>query len=230
MKLYKYKPKVKAWICGDLHFENFGSYKGENRLVYFDLNDFDESILAGPEPEITRFLTSIIIAATEMKVAAIGLHKALHDIMDAYVTTLVAGKALMLEEQVAHGAFKKYFEHLNTFDRQSFVAKRTYKDKGALLLKPDGQHFMALDADRKTEVYRGLSPLLDTARFQHLVFADAAFRLAGTGSLGLQRYCALCFNKKKGKHYLIDIKEARKSCFSGLIKTKQPRFRNEASV
>ncbi|RCJ32561.1 hypothetical protein A6769_27935 [Nostoc punctiforme NIES-2108] len=25
-----------VWICGDLHLENFGSYKGDNRLVYFD--------------------------------------------------------------------------------------------------------------------------------------------------------------------------------------------------
>ena len=23
VKLYKFKPKVKSWICGDLHFENF---------------------------------------------------------------------------------------------------------------------------------------------------------------------------------------------------------------
>ncbi|HEX3933041.1 MAG TPA: DUF2252 family protein, partial [Puia sp.] len=35
-----------AWICGDLHIENFGSYKGDNKLVYFDLNDFDEALLA----------------------------------------------------------------------------------------------------------------------------------------------------------------------------------------
>lgn len=35
-----------AWACGDLHFENFGSYKGDNRLVYFDINDFDEAALA----------------------------------------------------------------------------------------------------------------------------------------------------------------------------------------
>ncbi len=39
-------PAPLTWICGDLHLENFGSYKGDNRLVYFDLNDFDESILA----------------------------------------------------------------------------------------------------------------------------------------------------------------------------------------
>jgi uncharacterized protein (DUF2252 family) len=35
-----------TWCCGDLHIENFGSYKGDNRLVYFDLNDFDEAALA----------------------------------------------------------------------------------------------------------------------------------------------------------------------------------------
>src|ERR1700733_13039844 len=35
-----------AWICGDLHLENFGTYKSDNRLIYFDLNDFDEAILA----------------------------------------------------------------------------------------------------------------------------------------------------------------------------------------
>jgi len=35
-----------AWACGDLHFENFGAFKGDNRLDYFDLNDFDESALA----------------------------------------------------------------------------------------------------------------------------------------------------------------------------------------
>ena len=31
-----------AWICGDAHLENFGTYKGDTRLAYFDINDFDE--------------------------------------------------------------------------------------------------------------------------------------------------------------------------------------------
>ena len=36
----------RAWSCGDLHFENFGSYKADNRQVYFDINDYDEAALA----------------------------------------------------------------------------------------------------------------------------------------------------------------------------------------
>src|SRR5215475_7178169 len=35
-----------GWVCGDLHLENFGSYRGENRLVCFDITDFDEAALA----------------------------------------------------------------------------------------------------------------------------------------------------------------------------------------
>jgi uncharacterized protein (DUF2252 family) len=230
VKLYKYgKPKVTSWICGDLHLENFGSYKGENRLVYFDLNDFDEAILASPEPEVARFLTSIIIAASQMKVAVLTLHKALHDIMEAYSNTLQKGKALMLEPEVAHGAFKRYFDHVCNMDRQSFIAKRTVKMKGVLQLKPDEAHFLPLEEDQKSKVYEGLAALLaNNPNFQHLVFEDAAYRIAGTGSLGLERYCVLCYSKKKGKRYLIDVKEARKSCFTGLIDVKQPRFKNDA--
>ena len=28
---------TQTWICGDLHLENFGSYKGDNRVVYFEM-------------------------------------------------------------------------------------------------------------------------------------------------------------------------------------------------
>src|SRR6185503_12736779 len=52
-----WKDDTKAWICGDLHLENFGSYKGDNRVVYFDVNDYDESLLAPASWEFVRLLT-----------------------------------------------------------------------------------------------------------------------------------------------------------------------------
>ena len=48
-----------VWMCGDLHIENFGSFKGDNRLVYFDLNDCDEGILGPASWELVRIITSI---------------------------------------------------------------------------------------------------------------------------------------------------------------------------
>ncbi len=49
-----------AWLCGDLHLENFGSFKGSDRQVYFDINDFDEAILGPALWDIIRLMTSII--------------------------------------------------------------------------------------------------------------------------------------------------------------------------
>src|SRR5262250_1305437 len=51
-------PSPQVWICGDLHLENFGSYKADNRLVYFDLNDFNEAVLAPSAWELLRMTTS----------------------------------------------------------------------------------------------------------------------------------------------------------------------------
>ena len=48
-----------AWICGDLHLENFGTYKGDNRLAYFDINDFDEATLAPCTWDLARFLKAV---------------------------------------------------------------------------------------------------------------------------------------------------------------------------
>ena len=31
-------------FAGDAQVDNFGSYRGDNGLVYFDVNDFDEAL------------------------------------------------------------------------------------------------------------------------------------------------------------------------------------------
>src|ERR1700689_422326 len=68
-------PSPLAWICGDLHLENFGSYKGDNRLVYFDLNDFDEALLAPSTWELVRIITSIFVG---FEALGIRLSEAVH--------------------------------------------------------------------------------------------------------------------------------------------------------
>ena len=43
-----------TWCCGDLHLENFACFKGDNRLTYFDINDFDQAALAPASWELVR--------------------------------------------------------------------------------------------------------------------------------------------------------------------------------
>src|SRR5271165_5600598 len=53
----------RTFVCGDLHFENFGAFKGDNRLGYFDINDFDDACLAPFTIDIVRFLACVRVAA-----------------------------------------------------------------------------------------------------------------------------------------------------------------------
>jgi uncharacterized protein (DUF2252 family) len=56
-------------VCGDLHLENFGAYRGDNRLAYFDLNDFDEAALALFTLDLLRFVSSIHVAASYLRLS-----------------------------------------------------------------------------------------------------------------------------------------------------------------
>jgi uncharacterized protein (DUF2252 family) len=229
-RIYGFNNEVRTWICGDLHFENFGSYKGENRLVYFDINDFDESILLTPEPEVTRFLSSVIIAGQQMNAPEKEIYATLKEIVNTYANTLLRGKALMMERDLASGVLKKYFEQVAQRDRQTFIKKKIVKVDGAYVLKQDKAHFLPVADKKKQEIYKGIKPLLEQNRhFAGFTLLDAAFRIAGTGSMGLERYCVLCHDKHNGKYYLLDVKEARASCYSYVSHTLQPKFKNDAN-
>ena len=228
-KLHGYDSKIKTWVCGDLHFENFGSFKAQNRLVYFDMNDFDEAILTTPEAELTRFLSSIIIAAKNMKVGETKLKSAIENLLHYYIFTLQQGKALLMEKETAHGKLRKYFEQLESRNREDFIASRTENKNGKVVLKIDDKKLLPLKDELKFELFLSLKTFFKHEKmFRDLEFIDAAFRIAGTGSLGLQRYAILCFNKKKNKHYLIECKQSRASCYTKLVQTNQPKFKNEA--
>jgi len=103
---YKQKafvPSPLSWICGDLHLENFGSFKGSNRLVYFDLNDFDEGVLAPAAVELVRMVTSIYIAFASLKIEQKKASNMARLFLKTYAATLAKGKAHYIEPKTAKG-------------------------------------------------------------------------------------------------------------------------------
>ena len=53
--------QTKTWILGDCHVDNFGAYSNDKGEIIFDLNDFDESIIADYQYDLWRLATSIIL-------------------------------------------------------------------------------------------------------------------------------------------------------------------------
>jgi len=86
-----------AWLCGDLHFENFGAYKCDNRAVYFDITDFDESVLGPCTWDVARFLTSVLVTARDNKLPTGEGNELCEVFISNYFACLGAGKARWVE-------------------------------------------------------------------------------------------------------------------------------------
>src|SRR6478672_12301934 len=73
-----------VWACGDLHLENFGSFRGDDALAHFDLNDFDEGALAKATWELSRFVAGIFVAAPSLELTGAQAESLAAKFLDAY--------------------------------------------------------------------------------------------------------------------------------------------------
>lgn len=220
----------RTWICGDLHLENFGSYKGDNRLTYFDLTDFDEAVLAPCTWDVARFLTSVLVAAHTLHVEAYRAQSLCTVFLQAYTTALIDGKARWVERATARGMVKDLLRGLRKRRRAVFLDNRTERTGRKRRLRLDGQRALPVtDQDRaKVEEFmkRFAATQANPAFFQML---DVARRIAGTGSLGLERYVILVHGRSNpDENFLLDLKWQPGSTLLPYVPDPQPGWSHEA--
>src|SRR6201999_1549737 len=114
-----------SWVCGDLHLENFGTYKGDNRLVYFDLNDFDEGLLAPAAWEVVRMITSIFIGCESVGILNKDIEQVAALFLRIYTATLSKGKARYLETDTANGIVKVFMDKICMRKQKELIRQRT---------------------------------------------------------------------------------------------------------
>jgi uncharacterized protein (DUF2252 family) len=223
-----------AWSCGDLHVENFGSYKGDNRQVYFDINDFDEGALAPASWDLVRLLASIQCGAEALRVTAdVALNLARHGTA-AYRAALADGKPRWVERETSTGLINTLLCELQTRKRADFLDKRTVRKGQRRSLKPDGEKALPLQAGQREKLeafMQGFAAAQSEPGFYTML--DAARRIAGTGSLGLMRFVVLVEGKgSPDGNYLLDIKECKPSALAprlAAMHIPQPAWPDEAS-
>jgi uncharacterized protein (DUF2252 family) len=199
-------PAGVGWIAGDLHLENFGAYRADEHSfekghksgerVVFDLNDFDEAIVAPWRYDVLRLVTSVILggrAAGEDGVGAIALATAL---LDAYVATACESA----RPATAPRAVLALIEQVRSRTRLQLLDARTVAVHGRRVF-------------RRGPRYRDLAPAIvkgATKAFANYIeslpedarptpaqaeITDLALRIAGTGSLGCLRVAVLVTGK-----------------------------------
>jgi uncharacterized protein (DUF2252 family) len=220
-----------GWICGDLHLENFGSYRGNNKLVYFDLNDFDEAIKAPVLWEVVRLLTSIFIAFQTLEIESDQAMNMAMLFIKSYTAALLGGKAVDLDPRTSKGIVRDFLIKAGKSSYGELLRKRTLEKKGKLWLDLKDEHHFKLEKELKNGLKEHISEWISRnsdSPYNYKV-KDVVFRVAGTGSLGQKRYLFLLKStNKKDSYLLVDMKQALPSSLSPFVKTKQPLFETEA--
>ncbi|MFT3910326.1 MAG: DUF2252 family protein [Ferruginibacter sp.] len=221
-----------GWICGDLHLENFGSFKSDNRLVYFDINDFDESVLAPLHWELVRIVTSIFVALQSLKIERRKAEKLANLFLKTYCATLRNGKALYIERQTATGIVCDFLEQASLKKHRNVIEKHTIQIDGDLKIALRDLKYAKIEKPLRKELLVFMQNwLADHANGLSMYKpVDCAFRFAGTGSFGLKRYGFLLkrSDESESKYLLLDMKQVRTSATAAFVDIPQPAWRSEA--
>lgn len=219
-----------AWLCGDAHLENFGSYKGDNRLAYFDLNDFDEAALAPATWELVRFMSSILVAGDSLRATPDEANALCKTFLDAYAGALVPGKARWMERDTADGLIGDLLDALKARSRAAFLDHRTDRKGRGRVIRCDGKRALGVSDEaraRATALVDTFAAAQDRPGFFKVL--DVARRIAGTGSLGVERYIVLVEGKgSPDGNYLLDLKQALPSSLAPHLKLPQPAWASQA--
>jgi uncharacterized protein (DUF2252 family) len=205
-------PEGEGWLVGDAHLENFGAFRSEDgrgvEAVVFDVNDFDEAIVAPFHWDVVRLLTSVILGGRELGSDGKQSVRLCSRILEGYVPALCGGQAsTQVPEAVRHllGNVEAR-THKDLLDRRTertpsgrrFVRGERYQD-----LTPE----LASKAQAAFARYvERLDPQRALAR-AHFLVEDVAFRIAGTGSLGVLRVAVLTHGKGElDSRWIFDMK------------------------
>ncbi len=213
-------------ICGDAHVRNLGAYAAPDGRLLFDINDFDETIRGPFEWDLKRLATSLVLAGRET--GSSDMREAVLRFVASY-RKLIATLARMPVIDVA-----RYQVH--RLQRISPVS-------GALLKAERATPLHTLDAltaeGKKGRVFRNEPPVLrrltpQQARpvlaslkpyrecllpeRQHFLSqyrpCDVAFKVVGTGSVGLRDYLVYLEGNGPRDPLFLQIKEQPGSAYA----------------
>jgi len=178
---------------------------------------------------VLRFATAILIASDLFKYSNKQAKELVTSGLKEYRDTIIRSKALMIERDVATGLLKDFFDQLSQENRDALIKRVTRLKGKKFQLNIDNVHTHAIDKEQHDRLMSWYSyEFAQADRLKDMEIQDCAYRIAGTGSLGVERYALLVKNRHTKKCYLLDMKEARPSSLAKHVDIKQPKWKHEA--
>jgi uncharacterized protein (DUF2252 family) len=219
-------------LCGDAHVRNLGAYAAPDGRLVFDINDFDETIRGPFEWDLKRLATSIILAGREAgsKSAACGTaaavflrsyrrsmhafaHMTVMDVAHFQVHRLQRIAPVSQVLRKAEQATPQYnAEHLLQQPKKNEPGHRIFVENRPLQYRvPAAKAQMILES---LSSYR--ESLLPERQhfFDQYRPLDVAFRVVGTGSVGLRDYIVYLEGNGSNDPLFLQLKEEPGSAYA----------------
>lgn len=226
--------KAAGTIVGDLHTENFGTFRAANGQIVYDINDFDETAEGPYEFDLRRMTTALVLAALDSGHTFSGGVLLAETYLRAYLEAL--GRMGPIKER---REFEKLHDHPDVHQALSLAAEKSRVEMmktiaveradGKFALKPAPDHFQPVGKTVRKWALAALPEyianclLQANSRARKFEFQDVVFRYAGCGSLGRRRY-ALLLNKGKGPAAWESLRLAEwKDALDSALTARRPR-------
>ncbi len=235
-------------LCGDAHVRNLGAFAAPDGRLVFDINDFDETIRGPFEWDLKRMAASLVLAGRAAGHKEGAARRAVEACIERYSAQMRAFARMPLLEvgrfqvhrigmaKPVHAALLKAeratpmhtLEQLTEPRSTDLSAPRHFKEAKPMLTRVSASQAAAVLASLGT--YRAT---LEPQR-QHLLSLyrpiDVAFKVVGTGSVGLRDYCIYLEGNGPGDPLFLQIKEETASAYAPYLPDAQSPHHNGQRV
>jgi uncharacterized protein (DUF2252 family) len=222
---------IDAQLCGDAHVRNLGAFAAPDGRLVFDINDFDETIRGPFEWDLKRMAASLVLAGRESQHKEASARDAVQHCVLRYCAQMRQfAKMPLLEvgrfqvhrlgdvEPVHQALFKA--ERATPIHTLEQLTEPVPGKPGSRRFKEIKPNLLRITSSQAEKVLDALGPyreMLESQR-QHLLSLyrpiDVAFKVVGTGSVGLRDYCIYFEGNGPNDPLFLQIKEEAHSCYA----------------
>ncbi|NGY63391.1 DUF2252 domain-containing protein [Lentzea sp. NEAU-D13] len=240
-----------AQLCGDAHAANFGLYGTPEGQIVMDINDFDETLPGPWEWDLKRLVASLVLAGRVGGVSDKGCRDAAEDAVSAYRAVIThLAEIPFLDSWTALGDestlskvkaddlvndFSKAAEKSRKNTSARFAAKWTAHDGERWRFITNPPTFTDVSPSTEEAVIAALPSYVDTLResrtnlIMRYGVSDVAFRVVGTGSVGLRNYLIL-LHGNGSEALVLQAKEARPSALQPFLDVEPAKHEGKRIV
>ena len=226
-------------IVADLHTENFGTFRAMTGEIVYDINDFDETAPSPYEFDVRRLATSLILASLDNKHPMGEGAIAAELCVRGYLDTLGRLGKLKTRSEFEHLKERRDTREVlataGEHCRADMMKRVAVESSAGKFVIHNQENYLPVSNKVRAQALEALPRFLKSclapigSQPERFSFQDVAFRIAGAGSLGRQRYAVL-LGKGKGRESFetLRLMEWKDSLDSSLVTSKPTPSKNRA--